>query len=65
MVHEEVESLMVEQVGLDPELEARLREIETDESADPIHAALSARSIAWFLAVAGGIVVAAAIGAVL
>lgn len=50
---------------LEQELERRLVAIETEESSDPVHAALSGKSLALFLAVAAGIVVLALIGVAL
>lgn len=54
---------MTENAELEQELERRLSAIEAEESADPVHAALSGKSLAIFLAVVVGIVIAAAIGA--
>ena len=65
MVHKEVESLMAEKSGLDVELAQRLREIEAEEASDTVHASLSGTSLGLFLAVAIGIAVFGAIGAML
>lgn len=54
---------MAENAELDIELERRLSIIEAEESADPVHAALSGKSLVLFLAVVVGIVIAATIGA--
>lgn len=56
---------MNHQSQLDEELERRLAELESVEAADPVHAALGARSFAWFLVVVLGVTVAAWIGAAL
>ena len=42
---------MTQHNALEQELERRLHEIETNESADSVHAALSGRSIAVFAVV--------------
>lgn len=56
---------MSEGTQLEQELERRLAAIEADELADPVHAALSGRSLAVFLAIAAGIVVLSVIGVAL
>ena len=56
---------MSHQAQLDEELERRLAEIETEEAGDAVHAALSGRSLALFLAVVVGIAAAAWIGSAL
>ncbi|MCW2289945.1 hypothetical protein [Leucobacter luti] len=56
---------MSEGTQLEQELERRLAVIEAEELDDPVHAALSGRSLAVFLAVAAGIVVLSALGVAL
>ncbi len=56
---------MTTQTRLEEELERRLTEIESSEASDPVHAALSGRSLAVFLAVVVGISVIAWIGTLL
>lgn len=50
---------------LEQELERRLAEIEADEAADPVHAALSGRSLALFFGVAAAIVALSVLGVAL
>lgn len=50
---------MTETSALEQELERRLTAIEAEEASDPVHAALSGRSLGVFLAVAAGIVAVA------
>ncbi|WP_125100452.1 hypothetical protein [Leucobacter chromiireducens] len=50
---------------LERELERRLVAIETEETADPVHAALSGKSLALFLGVAAGIVALSVMGTAL
>lgn len=50
---------------LEQELERRLAVIEAEEAADPVHAALSARSLALFIGAAAAVVVLSVIGAAL
>ncbi|MBK0421551.1 hypothetical protein JD292_05640 [Leucobacter sp. CSA2] len=50
---------------LEQELAHRLAEVETSEANDPVHAALSGRSLALFLGVAAGIVVLSVLGVAL
>lgn len=50
------------QQELDLELERRLNEIETNELQDPVHAALSGKSLAVFLAVVAALVVVPWVG---
>lgn len=64
-MHEEVCPHMTTQTRLEEELERRLTEIESSEASDPVHAALSGRSLAVFLAVVVGISVIAWIGTLL
>lgn len=40
---------------LEEELERRLAEIEAEEAADPVHAALSGRTLTTFLVIAAAI----------
>ncbi|MGO3148347.1 MAG: hypothetical protein ACTIJ6_11815 [Leucobacter sp.] len=49
--------------ALEQELERRLSILETEEATDPVHAMLSGRTIATFLAVAAAVVVVSWIGA--
>lgn len=56
---------MSEDTLLEQELDRRLAIIEAEELDDPVHAALSGRSLALFLAVAAGIVLATVIGVAL
>jgi len=56
---------MTTQTRLEEELERRLTEIESSEASDPVHAALSGRSLVVFLAVVVGISVVAWIGTLL
>lgn len=48
---------MSEYTELELELERRLTILETEEAADPVHAATSGRSLALFLTVAAVLVI--------
>ena len=56
---------MSEETMLEQELERRLAIVEAEELDDPVHAALSGRSLALFLAVAAAIVAVAVVGVLL
>ena len=51
--------------GLEQELERRLAAIEAEEAADPVHAALSAKSLGLFLGAAALVVALSLIGVAL
>lgn len=54
-MHKEVYPPMTQHTELEQELDRRLTDIESNEIDDPVHAALSGRSIIVFVAVALGI----------
>lgn len=64
-MHKEIYPPMTQHTELEQELDRRLTEIESNEIGDPVHAALSGRSILVFTAVALGIAAAAWIVAAL
>ncbi|KAM9863510.1 hypothetical protein ACI1US_00567 [Leucobacter sp. BZR 635] len=56
---------MSEFTELEVELERRLTILETEEAADPVHAAMSGKSLTLFLVVVVGIVAVAILGVAL
>lgn len=64
-MYKEVIHRMNSHTDIDRELERRLTELEGAEAADPVHAMLSGRTLATFLAVVIGIAAIAWIGAAL